>query len=180
MSVSYSLSKTTDELRGILDLQQRNLKSKLSSDEIAKEGFVTLQHDMHILKSMNDACPHHIAKDGERIVGYALSMQKEFREDIELLRPMFQKIDVLAPNVNYITMGQICIDKEYRGQGIFRGLYQFMQSQLNTKFDVLITEVSKHNLRSLNAHKAVGFENLSYENHPEMLDEWVIVAWNWK
>ena len=180
MSITYTRATTDDELYQILGLQKENLKANVSSDEIEKEGYVTLQHNFDVLKRMNDSCAHVIAKDGDKLVGFALSMIKEFREDVALLQPMFEKIDLLAPNANYIVMGQICIDKAYRGQGIFRALYNFMRSELSMTFDLLITEVSEKNIRSLNAHKAVGFESMSYENHPEMMGECVLLAWKWK
>lgn len=180
MSITYARATTDDELHQILGLQEKNLKANVSSEEIAKEGYVTLQHDFDVLKRMNDACAHVIAKDGDKLVGFALSMVKEFRQDVVLLQPMFEKIDVLVPNANYIVMGQICIDKAYRGQGVFRALYNFMRSELNSAFDLLITEVSENNVRSLNAHIAVGFESITYENHPEMKGEWVLLAWKWK
>lgn len=74
---------------------------------------------------MNDACPHTLAMDGEQVVGYALTMLESFRNEIPILTPMFETADRLLPTKNYLAMGQICIDKPYRGQGLFKGLYRF-------------------------------------------------------
>jgi len=75
---------------------------------------------------------------------------------------MFDVIDaiVLAQNLtpNYIAMGQVCVDKSERGQGVFRKLYGYMADQLTHDFDAIITEVDTKNIRSSNAHKAVGFK----------------------
>jgi L-amino acid N-acyltransferase YncA len=59
-------------------------------------------------------------------------------------------------------MGQICIDKDFRKQGIFKGLYQFMVKMVTEyKFTSIITEIDTQNQRSLNAHEAVGFKKLA-------------------
>ena len=55
-------------------------------------------------------------------------------------------------------MGQICIAKNYRKQGIFRGLYHFYKAELQYQFNYLITEVAAINPRSMQAHEAVGFK----------------------
>mgnify|MGYP000294817886 CR=1 FL=1 len=57
-------------------------------------------------------------------------------------------------------MGQICIAKEYRGSGVFRGLYQNMQRFIKGSYEAIITEVDIRNTRSMNAHKAIGFKEL--------------------
>ncbi|HEX9826817.1 MAG TPA: GNAT family N-acetyltransferase, partial [Flavobacteriaceae bacterium] len=122
---------------------------------------------------MNDCCPHCIAKHGDKVVGYALSMHPKFADGIEVLKPMFIEINkIISGNAKYIIMGQICVGKNYRKRGIFRGLYNFMKQELQATFNYIITEVDAENLRSLNAHLAVGFEILR-EYHADNKD-WII------
>jgi hypothetical protein len=59
------------------------MKINLSEDEIEVEGFVTVMHDFDILKKMNKACAHSIAKDGNKVAGYALAMTRDFRDEIK-------------------------------------------------------------------------------------------------
>ncbi len=128
---------------------------------------------------MNDTCAHIIAKHQEKIVGYALCMLKEFKNNVEVLKPMFHQIDnCLESNQTYMTMGQICIDKTYRKQGIFRGLYHYMKQQLQSEFDMVITEVDINNTRSVNAHYAIGFKDLKFYNSNNQ--EWVLIFWDWE
>ena len=179
MSVTYTVITSEAELRQIIALQRNNLPVSISKSEKESEGFVTVQHDYAILKKMNDQQPHIIAKDGDKVVGYALCMLKNFKDDIEVLKPMFSKIDKhLNPSTSYITMGQICIDKAYRRQGIFRGLYNTMKSELHQKYDLLITEVASSNLRSLQAHYAIGFKTLLIYTSDDI--EWHLIHWNWE
>jgi len=73
-----------------------------------------------------------------------------------------------------MVMGQICIAKAYRGQGIFKGLYQAMLGFLGNAFSEIITEIDANNIRSLKAHLAIGFkEILRYQTQEQ---EWVLVS----
>ncbi|WP_406685452.1 GNAT family N-acetyltransferase [Seonamhaeicola sp. MEBiC1930] len=159
--ITYTRASNDEELHQILELQKLNLLTYISEKEKQKEGFVTVHHSFIVLQAMNNVCAHIIAKHYNQVIGYALSMTKEFREDVELLKPMFQQIDTLVKtNLNYIVMGQICVDKNYRGQGVFRGLYNFMKETLQNQFDSIITLIDVKNMRSTNAHKAVDFKLL--------------------
>ena len=109
--IIYTTSTTIEELKQILVLQEKNLLDNLSEEEQKEHGFVTIKHTFEILKAMNDVCPHTIAKFEDKVVGFALSMTKDFAEDIEVLKPMFYEISKLVSDEKYIVMGQICIDK---------------------------------------------------------------------
>ncbi len=128
---------------------------------------------------MNKREPHIIAKDQDKVVGYTLCMTSDFGNYIEILKPMFKKIeDSLDRSNKYIVMGQVCIDKAYRGHGIFRGLYQKMKLELQEKYDLLITEVAANNLRSLNAHYAIGFKTLVIYDADQI--DWHLIHWDWE
>ena len=182
--IKYTTAKTISDLRQIIDLQAANLPANISEEEFHKEGFVTVKHDLNLLKEMNGITPHIIAKKGEKIIGYTLSMNKVFQSRIPVLKPMFEQIDALSFEDNplscadYIIMGQVCIAKGYRGQGIFRGLYHEMKSSLSSKYPYVITEIDYLNKRSLKAHQKVGFEQL-HEYHSADEKHWIIVLWNW-
>ncbi len=162
--IVYQRTKSLEELEEILALQKRNSPQNIGSLEKEEEGFVTVQHSLSILKKMHDVCPHIIAKHNNIIIGYALCMLQDFKKDIPVLVPMFNEIDkeLSTKNqpLNYLIMGQICIDKKYRKQGVFRGLYTAMKQELQGSFDAIITEVDSANTRSSNAHKAIGFKEL--------------------
>lgn len=178
-SIVYKRASTEQELRQILELQRANVSTFISPDEKQIEGFVTIKHSFEILKAMNDTCAHIIAKCDDNVVGYTLSMVKEFKDAIPILKPMFKEIDRhIKGDISYIAMGQVCVDKAYRKQGIFRGLYEFMRQELNTEYDVIITEVDANNIRSVNAHKAVGFELL--KTYTSKNKNWEVIIWNWK
>ena len=134
--ISFGTSSTDLQLQEILQLQKENLPANISQTEADAEGFVTVHHDFQLLKKMNHPHQHVIAKDGKKVVGYALVMLREWENEIPVLVPMFSQINSTAYNnrllekASYFIMGQICIAKGYRGKGIFQGLYQEMKNQL--------------------------------------------------
>jgi predicted GNAT superfamily acetyltransferase len=164
--IRYKTVSYLKELHQILALQNANLPTFLSSEEKDTEGFLTLVHDFDLLSRMNRLCPHIIAKYNNTVIGYALCMDPRFSEEISILKPMFKQINQYYSKPNYMIMGQVCVDKKYRKQGVFRGLYTKMKDLILPKYDAIITEVDLKNRRSLDAHHAVGFKTLSrYSSH---------------
>ena len=164
MEIEFTKASTDQELHQILELQKKNAIATLSTEEKEREGFITVIHSFDILKQMNDICPHIIAKYNNEVVGYALSMDSCFGEDIPVLAPMFKEIK--EQNIgNYLVMGRVCVDINHRKKGVFRELYAKMSREYRTIYDSIITEVDSKNTRSLNAHFAIGFELLlTYES----------------
>ncbi|MGG6229853.1 N-acetyltransferase family protein [Tenacibaculum sp. SDUM215027] len=159
--IEFTTASNQTDLLQILELQQQNLPENLSEITKKEQGFVTVHHDLELLQKMNDVHPHIIAKSNDVVVGYALSMSKVFRNDIPILIPMFDEIDSTSKGSSfYVLMGQICIDKNFRGKGVFRGLYAKMKEEFSGLYDCIITEVDEENTRSVNAHKAIGFKTL--------------------
>lgn len=181
--LNVSTATGIDDLRQILNLQKENLIRNLSKDEMQSQGFVTVNHTLQMLQQMHDMAPSIIVKDNDKIAGYALTMLRAFSKMVPELESMFQKIESLEwknkriNEYSYYVMGQICIDKPYRGQGLFDLLYQKHREVYQPKFDFIITEVATRNLRSLNAHKRVGFETINI--YKDELDEWAVVIWDW-
>ncbi len=176
MDVLYERSVSADQMQKILDLQLRNLKSRVDPEESDTEGFLTVHHTVDILSRMHEKCPHIIAKKDDELIGYALCMHPVFADEIEILRPMFSRVGkLIQKNSTYMIMGQICIDKPYRKKGVFRGLYSFMRSELKGNYEMIITEVDQENIRSLNAHYAIGFKDLLiYESAGRI---WHLIQW---
>lgn len=176
--ITYQLTSTNTELREIIELQQINLPVNISTSELNEQGFVSVQHTLALLTKMHDAHPHIIAKHNNKVVGYALCILQEFRNEIPLLTPMFNQIDKVIKelniNLNYMVMGQVCVDKIYRKQGIFRALYKYMQKNISKEYNAIITEVDVKNTRSVNAHKAIGFELL--KEHQSNNQNWQLIV----
>lgn len=175
------LAAQNEDLPAILDLQRVNLPQQISAQEAQEQGFLTVQHDLALLQEMNDACAHTIAKDGSQLAGYALSMTRAFGDRIPILKPLFDLLDQLSwkgqalTEIPYLLMGQVCVAKAYRGQGVFAGLYRAMQERMTSDFQIIVTEISTRNTRSLRAHAKVGFINIHQYQAPDG-EEWVVVG----
>ncbi|MFH6603335.1 GNAT family N-acetyltransferase [Maribacter algicola] len=178
MDIHYCRATADEDLQDILLLQQKNALGSLTDEEKLKEGFVTVIHTYDLLKRMNADCPHIIAKVNDEVIGYALCMTRKFCTDIPLLAPMFETADIILPGKKYLAMGQICVAKEFRAQGVFRGMYTYYRKALEKEYDGLLTEVATSNQRSLNAHLSVGFEILQTQVSEGI--SWELVYWDWR
>ncbi|MFN8354955.1 MAG: GNAT family N-acetyltransferase [Spirosomataceae bacterium] len=184
MAVAFTTVTTDDEILQILELQRQNSPQNITNETLVSQGFVTVQHTPDLLRSMNQALPQIIAKDQDRVVGYALVMPQSFQDLIPVLKPMFVMLDSLSwkskaiPTYSYYVMGQICVAESHRGQGIFDGLYAKHKEVLSSSFELCITEIAVRNTRSMRAHERVGFELL--HNFQDATDDWNLVVWDWR
>lgn len=184
-SLIYTTSKSDEDINGIIELQRSNLPINLTDEEIISQGFVTVIHSVEELKKMNDIEQHIICKDKQKIVAYLLAMTAEFKNVIPVLVPMFEIFENVlykgspVSSYNYIVVGQVCVDKEYRGKGILDKCYDEYKNCFKNKYDFAITEIATRNLRSLHAHKRIGFSEVHRYTSANM-EEWSIVIWKWE
>lgn len=158
--VFYRPAVTDRELLEVLDLQRRNQPAALSAEEMEREGYVTLTHSLPLLRQMQGRGPQIVCVANGRVVGYALCLHPELAGEVPALAPMFRAIRLVrGADSEYRVMGQVCIEKKFRGQGHFRRLYRELQKCCSPL--PLITEVAESNKRSLEAHRAIGFESLT-------------------
>lgn len=181
--ITFKEVTTNDELYQILELQEQNHVTNVSHTQLMSQGFVTVKHDYELLSQMNRVEASIIAKDKDRVVGFCLAMPKSFSGSVPVLIPMFETFDELCyqdkvvADFNYIVVGQVCVAEAYRGKGVFDEMYRTYGSHLENRYDFAITEISKLNPRSLQAHKRVGFEFLHAYTAPD--GDWDIVLWDW-
>lgn len=176
-------ASTDRDLEQILALQAANLPSALEASERKSQGFVTLRHDLPLLRQMNEPWPHVIAtpSGSDEIVAYALVMLQSFRRRLPLLEPMFDRLGGLEyrgrsiGEYKWYVMGQICVAKAHRGRGLVERLYAAHRARMAPHFDLMITEIDRANTRSVRAHEKAGFEAL-HEYRSESGNEWLVVV----
>jgi predicted GNAT superfamily acetyltransferase len=122
---------------------------------------------------MHALLPSVVAEDQGALIGYALSMAVEAQPFVPVLQPMFEQIEKLGLK-NFYVMGQVCVAKNHRGQGVFDALYDGHRRLYGSRFDALVTEISVRNQRSLRAHARVGFEVVHH--YRDATDEWLVVV----
>lgn len=171
------------ELEQILDLQRQNLAPRLTPEAARSQGFVTAEHDLETLERMHALAPSIVARTEARVVGYALTMVVEAKPFVPILAPMFETFSSLRwrgrplATSPFYVMGQVCIARDYRGQGIFDALYRGHEASYAKRFELLVTEIATRNARSLRAHERVGFQPI--HRYRDDVDEWLIVGWDW-
>ncbi|KYP14921.1 GNAT family N-acetyltransferase [Flavihumibacter sp. CACIAM 22H1] len=181
--MEYQLVKSAAEMQQILTLQKANLKQYLDAATKESQGFVTLQHNLSLLQQMHAVMPSVIAVEGNQLAGYALSLAIECMPAFPELESMYNSLQNLSfkglpiSRQRYYYMGQICVDQAFRGQGVFQGLYQAHARYFRAQFDVLITEVSPLNKRSMTAHTKMGFEVI--HSYADESGPWNVIAWDW-
>ena len=174
----------TDELIGILSLQKENLKRLISNEEAGQEGFVTAEYSLELLQQMHEESPSVIAKDGDKVVGYALVTMKAVMPHHDLLSDFFRVIQQLqykgfqVKDTSYVVIGQLCVAKKYRGKGLVQQLYSFFKESLKHRFDFCLTDVAQTNPRSLKAHLKTGFTVIDTLTYGDV--GWDIVLWDWR
>lgn len=182
--VTIKFADSDYELLQIIELQTLNHVSNVSLDCQLESGFVTVKNTIQELKIMNKSFRQIIAVAQGNVVAYALIISKELKSLIPTLAPMFEMLDstqykgVIISNLNYYVMGQICIKEDFRGKGLFYKLYNEHKTKLASTFDCCITEVATRNIRSMSAHRKMGFQLL--KTYKDQNEEWGILIWDWR
>lgn len=164
LKMKFERAYTNESIRQILELQKQNLKKYLSETERESQGFVTAEHTFEQLKKINDAEPCVIITDHNKVVAYAIAMLESAAQGMPVFDDLFSTVASLTyktrpmSNYKYVFVGQLCIDKNYRGQGLAEKLYAFYKEELKSKYDFAVTDISEFNPRSLKAHQKSGFE----------------------
>ena len=182
--IEIKLVSEPGELAGIKKLQNENLRNNLDPEEREKEGFVTAEYSLEFLEQMHNHEPSVIAKDGGKVIGYALAATREVSHQHALLKYLLDVVDTKSfdgrplQGEEYILVGQLCVAKEYRGQGLARRMYDYYRQELSGKYPYCVTDIDEANPRSVKAHLKSGFrilDTLHYEG-----SSWHIVIWDWR
>jgi len=182
--IVYTSSQSDKDLTGILNLQRNNLARNLPPEEIRSQGFVTVLHRLEDLQKMNAIEQHIIAKDNDTVIAYLIAMTEKSKFDIPVLIPMFELFESIKyknkflSQYRYMVVGQVCVDKKYRGQGVLDKCYDLYVDTFRTRYDFAVTEIAISNQRSLNAHKRIGFHTVHEYVAPDG-ERWAIVLLDW-
>lgn len=179
---TLTIASSDRHLEEILALQRRYSARALSPEQQSEEGFVFAEHTLPLLRRMAAAAPQAIALADDRVVGYCLALPLAMRDELPSLRPMFEAFersvyrDRPLPDYRLIVGGQVCVDREYRGQGLLARLYEQVRVSLPFPCDLCVTEVALRNVVSLRAHERMGFQTIS--TYSDGREDWAIVAWD--
>jgi GNAT superfamily N-acetyltransferase len=175
-------ASTDEHLRQILQLQRRYHLRSTSAEAQAAEGFVYAEHTLPVLQRMAAESPQAVALGEGRVVGYCLSLPISLRAEVPALAPMYQQLGRCLyrgqplSGYRFFIGGQVCVDREHRGQGLLQRLYEHLGLVLAPTHDLCVTEISSRNVVSLRAHEKMGFERMAA--YSDETETWIIVAWD--
>jgi hypothetical protein len=172
-----------EELVGIKKLLEANLKQNLSPEERASQGFVTCDYSIEFLTTIQQKHPSIIAVDQGEVVGYALVVTRDSKHLHPLIEDLVDKFPQYTYNntpldqLNFCMVGQLCVGKSHRGQGLVQRLYHGYRDHYSHLFNYLITDVDTLNTRSLKAHQNTGFQVVGQLEFGQA--QWNLVVWEW-
>jgi hypothetical protein len=178
------LAATDKELELIAALSSANLSANISAETKAKEGFVSWFYPPDVLKTLQAIAPSVIVMDEDRLAGYAITLTPECLPAYPAAIPTYEHASSLLHNglplggQRFYLMGQICVAEPYRGQGLVNILYAGHRLFYSGKYDLLLTEISISNPRSLKAHQKIGFQVI--DTHEDPQGSWDVVLWDWR
>ncbi|MCX7122451.1 MAG: GNAT family N-acetyltransferase [Gammaproteobacteria bacterium] len=166
---------TGEDFDNMVQLQNKYLKSALSIEEQAN-GFLSVAFTADQFRAMDqDLCIAVCVSDQYQLVGYLCSSTPQFNQQFPLLAAMINRF----PHIQYhgkplsayrsFLTGPGCIDKSFRGQGIYLNLYQKLFEMLPPGYEVALTMIANDNPRSLTGSKNSGREVLGQFEFNEKL-----------
>lgn len=154
--IIYRRAKPED-YSGILRLQEANYIANLSKEEL-KDGFLSAEFTRAQIHEMAGDLGITVAVNDAEIAGYLCAFKNEFNHGSPVLAKMFDSYTRVyldeRPLSSYSSYcyGPVCVSREYRGQGILRGLYEAQTRDLAGQFDIGVAFVARNNPHSLQAH----------------------------
>lgn len=161
--IRTSLASPSD-IPGVLQLQEKYLFRNLSPEE-RKEGFVTTPFTFKQIEEILKENGLFIAKKNDEVIAYIFAGSWKYFEQWEIFNYMVSRFPQLSFQGREITTsnsfqyGPVCIDKKYRGRGLFNLLFEEMRLEFLKKYPISITFINKINEVSTAAHtRKLGWE----------------------
>jgi GNAT superfamily N-acetyltransferase len=141
----------------ILALQEANLFDNLGEEE-RTQGFLLVRFRPDEFSTMNGGGAVVVAEHAQAIAGYACASTQDFNAAVPVIAAMmaaFPRVSFLGrplQSPGTVIYGPVCVDRPYRGKGVFRGLIATLKQELRGRYDVAAAFIAKSNSRSLAAH----------------------------
>jgi hypothetical protein len=119
---------TDTDIPALLRLFETNTYKSLSLEENSQFGFVSLPLNSAFLQRVIQRDPPIVAKADGRLKAYMIPLPHYYRDDPDV-KVVFDNVQILSfggrpiADCNFIQLIQVAIDREFRGQGVFQGLF---------------------------------------------------------
>jgi hypothetical protein len=158
LHVTYCRAEPRD-CSGIVRLNAANFITNLSPQE-REDGFLSAVFSEQQVAAIADDLGIIIAVSDSRVVGFLCAFRNDFEHGSPVITAMLESYDrlrfdgeLLSSYRSYVY-GPVCIERDYRGKGLLRRLFEAQKRDLAGKFEMGVALVARANVHSLNAHVA--------------------------
>src|SRR3989338_8931202 len=130
-----------EDLPAIRALHEQNLSRNVSEEEKEREGFVSVETDLPLLKRVRKDAGIMVAEHpSEGVVAYAVPLTLEHAQSIPLLTPFIERVLRLShqktklSDLRVVIAGQLCIARGHKGIGLPEPLHHEFLRMLRGKF----------------------------------------------
>lgn len=149
---------TLNECDGVLALLRANHADHLNEAE-KKDGFVTTNMTPAQMTALiTEENGVTVALEGERVTAFALAAPWNFWSQWPFFQNMIRILGAYRFNGQTLTednsyqYGPVCIDKDFRGRGIFERVFAASLRTMEDRYPIMVTFVNQVNPRSYAAH----------------------------
>lgn len=144
----------------VVSLQNRNSVTALSEDQRG-DGFLRSAFTAAQFEEMAQSVAIIVARDAGEVVGFVCASTVEHNRDNPLVVAMIDRFPQISlgsqslKSLRGCIAGPVCVDKNYRGQGLFELMYARLFEEAASDYDAVLAFVSTANTRSVAAHQKV-------------------------
>jgi len=147
-----------DHIEEVLTLHYRYQIDSIS-DEDKLDGFITTAFtEEHLLNLIQEEDGLFIVCIDQKIVAYAMAASWGFWSQWPMFQFMIQNLgdsNYLEQKVtveNSYQYGPVCVDRSFRGKGVFERVFDFCLSEMSKRYPIMVTFINQNNPRSYEAH----------------------------
>lgn len=148
---------TKSDINEVIELQNKYLLVNTPEDE-RKNGFVTTPFTVGQIEEIIALDGLFIAEKDKKVIAYAFAGSWSYFAQWPIFPFMVSRLEQLRLGSEKITpensfqYGPVCIEKSYRGSGLFQKLFEAMRIGMSQQYPIGVTFINKINNRSFEAH----------------------------
>ena len=145
---------------GLLKIQRENMAGSVPAGE-RSGGFLSSEFTVEQLRTLHESAGIVVATVGGSLAAFFCLSTLEANQDAPIVMAMRESMrSVLLDqrsmdSYSFVVAGPICIDRQYRGTGLFERLYEFAAHHFAGRFELAVAFIAEENQRSLKAHGKV-------------------------
>jgi hypothetical protein len=150
-----------DDVTGILDLQERNLRGV---------GALSVRFSRDWFEAAISAMPIIVPRTGEQVVDYVVSTPLSAQAHDPIIQAMLRAYPGSSASYNY---GPICVAESHCGRGLALAMFENLKVRLPGREG--FTFIRRDNTASLNVHTKMGMSEVAEFTHAGVM--YVVVAY---